>query len=371
MRIALVVERFEPSGGGVERVVWRVAHGLAEAGDEVHVIAARAVDSSAIQLRRVSVPTFWQPLRVAAFARRVGKLVRQERFDVVHSFSRTLQQDVFHGGGGCHAEYMRSTYGRLGAASRRLSPRHALLLEIERRIFNDPNQIVQCVSGMVRDEITARYGVPAQRLPVVPNAVDAEHFAPEPHARARQEERAHLRASDATVWLLAGSGWRRKGLDTALRALAQAGDRDAQLWVAGHDDVEPWLRLADRLGVTDRVRFLGARSDVERVYAAADGLLLPTRYDAFGLVLLEAAAAGLPVVTSGRAGAAELFETGATVVADPEDVAGFARAIDALADPRLRATLGEEGRRIAQRHGWKPHVEALRSLYAQVTVSMP
>ena len=118
--------------------------------------------------------------------------------------------------------------------------------------------------------------------------------------------------------------------------------------------------------MAERVRFLGPRTDLERVYAACDGLLLPTRYDAFGLVCLEAAAAGRPVVTSATAGASELVADAGVVVDDAEDAAGFAAALDTLSDPARRHELGEAGRVVAQQHGWKSHVETLRALYAQV-----
>jgi UDP-glucose:(heptosyl)LPS alpha-1,3-glucosyltransferase len=167
------------------------------------------------------------------------------------------------------------------------------------------------------------------------------------------------------VWLLAGSGLRRKGLDVALRALAAAGG-PGELWVAGRDGPAPWERLAAQLGVLERVRFLGARDDLEDVYAAADALLLPTRYDAFANVCLEALAAGLPVVTSGANGAAATVADAGVVVEDAEDVAGFAKALERLADPTARAALAARARPIALRHGWDAHAEALLALYARV-----
>ena len=120
MRIALVVERFEAGGGGVERVVWNVARELAQAGDEVHVIARRAQPADGITLHRVDVPAFWQPVRVIEFSRRAAQVQQRHGFDVVHSFSRTLHQDIVHGGGGSHADYMERAYGSLGARLRRV-----------------------------------------------------------------------------------------------------------------------------------------------------------------------------------------------------------------------------------------------------------
>jgi UDP-glucose:(heptosyl)LPS alpha-1,3-glucosyltransferase len=272
---------------------------------------------------------------------------------------------VYRAGGGCHADYLERTHSALGAWLRRASPRHAVLLRLEARVFADPSQLVQCNSSLVRDAIARRHGVPAGRLAVLPNPVDADRF----HPGRRATEGARLRAGlgpSGPVWLFVGSGFRRKGLDTALRALAQAAAPDAELWVAGRDDPGPWRTLARRLGLGSRVRFLGARADLETLYAAADAFLLPTRYDAFANACLEAAAAGLPVVTSGANGAAEVLGAGGLVVEDPEDAGGFAKALDALAGEAERRRVGGEARRAAEAHGWDAHVDAVRSLYARV-----
>lgn len=364
-----MVERFEPRGGGVEGVAWNVAHGLAAAGDEVRVLARSAEPPLAPQVRveRIAAPRFWQPARVLLFSRGAARAARAAACDVVHSFSRTLHQDVYRAGGGSHAAYMARAYGAAGARLRRAAPRHATLLAIEARVFADPRQLIQCNSEMVRDELRARHGVPDARLAVVWNGVDLARFRPALRDSERERVRAELGAdAERIVWLLAGSELHRKGLDTALRAIAAGGPRDAELWVCGRDRPEPWRAAAAALGLGARVRFLGARSDLERLYAAADALFLPTRYDAFANVCLEAAASGLPVLTSGANGAARFLGDAALAVEDPEDAGGFAKALDALADPALRARLGARARARAETRSWTQHVEELRALYARV-----
>lgn len=366
LRIALVIERFEPDAGGVEGVAWRVAHGLARAGDEVHVVARRFAGASDLRLHRAPAPSFWQPLRVLAFSRAAARVAAGLHCDVVHSFSRTRRQQVYRAGGGSHADYLDRRHPGWSGRLRRLTPRHAVLLSIERTVFADPGQVIQCNSGMVREELARRYGIPDGRLVVIPNGVDLARF----HPRRRNGEglriRTDLGVGGRRVWLLVGSGWARKGLDTALAALAAGASPDAELWVAGRDAPEPWRRRAERLGLGARVRFLGVRTDTEALYAAADALLLPTRYDAFANVCLEAAAAGLPVVTSAANGAADALGEGAWVVSDPEDAAGFARALEALERPEERERRGRAGRARAETLGWDAHIEALRALYARL-----
>jgi len=363
MRIALVVERFEDCAGGGEQIVWNVARELGRAGEEVHVIARRGEGAPGVAFHRVPVPSFWQPLRVSSFSLRAGQEVRDAGFDVVHSYSRTLHQNLFHAGGGSHADYMLQTYGEAGARARRLSPRHALLLALERRIFADPGQTIECVSHMVRRQIAERFAVPDERLTLLHYGVEVERFEPERNAAARRPLREEL---GATVWLFAGSGWRRKGLDTALAALAGAECRDTHLWIAGGDAVKPWQELAAQLGLAERVRFLGTRGDMEGLYAGADGLLLPTRYDAFGLVCLEAAASGIPVITCESAGASDLMHEAGIVVKHAEDSAAFSDALDRLSDPGLRESLGAQGLRVARENSWAHHVERLRAIYRRI-----
>jgi len=273
---------------------------------------------------------------------------------------------VYRAGGGCHARYMLRAYGPRGAAWQRLSPRHAVLLGMERRIFGDPSQVVLCNSAMVEAEIRAEHGVASERMVMIPNGVDLARFHPDHRATLRDPTRARIGAGDAPAWLLLGSGFARKGVDTALRALAAARSPRSELWIAGGDEPRPWRDLAESLGVASRTRFLGPRDDAPALCAAADGLLLPTRYDAFANACLEAAAAGLPVVTSGANGAAGFLGEAARVVADPEDVEGFAHALDSLDDAAARRALGAAARQRAETASWERHVQALRALYQRL-----
>ena len=363
MRIALVIERFEPHGGGVEAVAWRVAHGLVAAGDDVHVFArTAAAEHEGMTVRSLGGPSGWQPLRVWAFSRAAAGATRAGNFDAIQTFSRTRHQDVFRAGGGCHAAYMERAYGRVGRVIRLASPRHALALSIEADVFANSGQTILCNSEMVRDEIRERYAVPDERLAVIVNGVDTEAF----HPRRAREGRAFRDAHPAgRVWLLVGSGFARKGVETALRALALR-PTDEALWIAGSDDPAPWLGRARALGIQDRVQFLGHRRDLAGLYAVADALLLPTRYDAFANVCLEAAASGLPVVTSGANGAAGWIGDGGRVVASPDDAEGFAAALGELADEATREQVSHSARARAETATWAHHVAALRELYAKV-----
>ena len=219
---------------------------------------------------------------------------------------------------------------------------------------------------MVRDQIASRFRVSRGRLVVIHNGVDCERFRPGAGSRSERASLTSALATEAPVWLFAGSGWQRKGIDTALRALAASADSRTRLWVVGADRPGRWRDYAERLGVSPRVDFLGPRQDLDRVYRAADALLLPTRYDAFANVCLEAAASGIPIVTSRSNGSSELLDGAALVIADAEDTDSFAHALDRLTDASLRSRLGARGRELALGQSWSRHIEKLRTLYARV-----
>ena len=120
----------------------------------------------------------------------------------------------------------------------------------------------------------------------------------------------------------------------------------------------------------ERQRF-GFRQDLEVLYHAADGMILPTRYDGWGLVCLEAAASGRPVVTSGQCGAAEMLEGVARVVERADDAVGFAAAMDHFSDPEQRSLAGRQGRAIAEHNGWSECAWSLRSAYLDVRGADP
>jgi UDP-glucose:(heptosyl)LPS alpha-1,3-glucosyltransferase len=362
VHVALVAERISARGGGVERVAARLARELAARGDRVSLIA-REIDAEAltpgVHAIRIRATRAWQPVRVALFARRARRAAAALAPDRTYLLARGAGGDLYRAGSGCHPDYLAALHRGAGAALRALSPRHVALNALERALAADPQLRIHFTSRWVRDQFERRYALPRERSFVLPPAVDAARFSAEAHREAARALRRE-RGAGNLVWLFAGSGFRRKGLDTALRATA-AGPPNAQLWIAGRDDPAPWRRLARALGIAERTHFLGARDDLAACYAACDALLLPTRYDAFANVCLEAAAAGRPVLTSSNNGAAELLREGGSAAPAPEDVAAFAKALRDLAEPERRTREGERGRALAMRLDWNSHVTALRA----------
>jgi len=304
--------------------------------------------------------------RALALALGTRLFVTRRNWDVVQSHERTLGQDVYRAGEGCHRGYLAS---RGGASGRGLY--HRVILALERRVFATTRQIV-AIARTGKAEIERLYAVPAERVSVVYNGVDLERF----HPRNRDRHRGAARSETGippSAWaaLFIGSGFERKGLGSAIEALAVLADREARLLVVGRGETGPYRRLAEQLGVAERLRWLGARADAERWYAAADAVVLPSRYEPFGNVHLEALATGTPVVTSRVAGGAEVVtDPCAGAVVDARDPVAVAAALE-----RIRALDGiavqEAARRAAEPFTYAAQVAGFVAIYRHLLGGRP
>jgi UDP-glucose:(heptosyl)LPS alpha-1,3-glucosyltransferase len=291
--------------------------------------------------------------------------VARESWDVVVGFGRTPRQDVVRVGGGTHRSYL-ARMEAAGLRRRVRGPYHRAILWLEGRMFSAAgHRRVLAVSRLAADEVARDYAVPVSRLAVIYNGVDGERFNP----GRRPELGPGLRDAlgidgEAPLCVAIGSGFVRKGFDLLLALWRGSPPGGATLLLVGDDErLASWQRQAAEPPLAGRVVVSGPRRDVEAVLAAADVVCIPSRQEAFGNVLLEACAAGVPVVTSGRVGAAELLDGPLRdlVVDDPERLDAVAAAIERALGPD-RSTLGAAARRLAEALPWDLHLDRLEVL---------
>ncbi len=360
MKILIIARPFT-FHGGVETATSGLIGALVAHGHEVHRAGpGRQPAHAGVIDHRLPLPPLPAPLRALALAAAAARIARSNAWDVVQSHERTLRQDIYRAGEGSHRAYLDAiapaTSGRL---------RDRVLLALERRVFARTPEIV-AISRAGREEIARLHGVPEARLSVVYNGVDLERF----HPRLRDAHRVAARAeagvpAEAWTLLFAGSGFARKGLDVGLRALRAIGDPSARLVVIGRGDVARYRALARELDLDGRVVWLGVRPDIERWYAAADVLVLPTRYEPFGNVHLEALASGLPVVTSRVAGGAEVVDARCGAVVDGRSAEEIAGAVGRLRS-RPRAEASAAARAAAEPFTFARQVSELERIYKRV-----
>jgi UDP-glucose:(heptosyl)LPS alpha-1,3-glucosyltransferase len=367
MRIAFMHRRL--AGGGTEADLRRMASGLAARGHALHVFAAELDHSvEGAVLHRVPTLRGSRVTRLLSFALAAPRLVARARWDVVVGFGRTMRQDVVRVGGGTHRSYLAAmeASGRRGRAR---GPYHRALLWLEGRMFAPAgHRRVLAVSRRVADEVVRDYGVPAAHARVVYNGVDLERFHPARRAVDGARIRRELGVGDARVCTAIGTGFERKGFDLLLAAWRTDPPAGAALVIVGDDErLGRWRRAAAEPALAGRVHVLGARRDVDAILAATDVLCLPSRQEAFGNVVLEAAAAGVPVVTSAVVGAAELFVgcEAAVIVDDPGDARALAGAIERALGTGWDARSGA-ARALAERHPWSRHLDELDRFLGEV-----
>lgn len=336
MKLAIVRQTYNPNGGA-ERFVSRALNVLArDTGIDVTLIARKWENAAGWNTLTLDPPFRNRQAREEGFA--AAAAAHFNDFDLVQSHERIPGASIFRAGDGVHAAWLEQ-YNRIQSPLSRwaqsFSRYHRYILNAEHQMFTHPNlRNVICNSRMVRDDIVRRFGLSADKLTVIYNGVDTQHF----HPNVRQLSlRAQLGVPEtASVLAYVGSGFARKGVATALKAIQP--HQDVWLLVAGRDKhAAKFAKLAHKLGVAARVIFLGPVADVREVYGSADALILPTLYDPFPNVCVEALACGLPLLTSHGCGAAEWLTEGKNGwVHDALDVAGYQQAIGAWLEGRHR-----------------------------------
>lgn len=377
MRIGIVAFDVDPRSGGMGHWCWQFVGALAVRGHQVHVIAQRFGEASlSASVTRHILPAVRSRM---AFGSAAAQRIERLELDVVHDMGAGWNCDVFQPHGGSHYAWLTRRAAMYPAWLRVLKrpidailPRQRDFLRHARRQFalrDSLGKTFVALSHAVADDFVRLHGIRPEQIAIVPNGVDCRRFSPAHRVTHRDAVRRQLGVDDGTVLLLlAAHNFRLKGVPELLAVAGQlaANGRDVHVVVAGGKRLTKWRRVAGRLGLADRATFVGSVADLTPYYAAADAYVHPTYYDPCSLVLLEAAASGLPIVTTRRFnGAAELFHEGDEIlsVEDPHDGEALFERVEALFDARLRAELGAAARRVALRHPFERNVAEIMRLY--------
>lgn len=231
----------------------------------------------------------------------------------------------------------------------------------EKQAF-DNTKVVVAVSDKVAEDLQ-EIGIPQNAIRVISNGVDIEEFSP-----GDGGSRQTWNLPDGVPLAMFAGDIRlpRKNLDTVLKALVEV--PDLHLAVVGVTDGSPYPQLAKSLGLNHRVHFLGFRPDVPDLMKAVDFFVFPSRYEPFGLVITEAMATGLPVITASCTGAAPLIVPEAGIVLpNPNDIKALAEAMQKLSlNPDLRSNMGRIAREIALQHTWKSMAQQYLDLFEEI-----
>ena len=373
MHVALITHRFA-RGDGQGRVNYEIAAAALGAGHTVSLVASEIAPELAAHERaravRVAVRRWPSALlKNQVFALETTRWLARHRdeLDVVHvnGFVTWARADL-NTAHFVHAAWLASSHHTIRFRKDWYGLYQWLYTYagsfLERAAYQRSTAIV-AVSRQVERELLAG-GVDARRLRVIANGVDLEEFKPGPVSRRS------LGLPEGPLLLFAGDvKTPRKNLETLLRAVART--ELGTLLVAGDPSGSRYPRLAESLGIADRVKFLGYRRDVADLMRASDLFVFPSRYEACSLVLLEAAASGVPVVAARTAGGVELLNRDCSVLLDdPDDDVELARILRGLlCEPARLARMGAAARAAAAAHSWHAMGERYLGAYAELATS--
>jgi UDP-glucose:(heptosyl)LPS alpha-1,3-glucosyltransferase len=365
VRIAFLVHDYHRAGGH-SRYVAELASRFAKE-HEVHVFANRIERDGAAGIHFHTVPAWRANALTTVLTFAVPATLQIGRgFDIVHSQGFCGFRGNVFTGHICNRAWHQAIERLAGDVTLRESIFNAVATTLEHATYRFARHCaVIAISKRIAQDIAQLYHCPAP-IHVIHHGVDLQVFCPMNRHRWRFEVRAQQGLADNdTVFLYVGD--LRKGARQCILALSQL-DQGRLLFVS-RSPTASYQRMADEAGLAGRVAFLGPTSQVERIYAAADALVLPTPYDAFAMVVSEAMASGLPVIVSREAGVSEIIQHGVNGllledVTSVTELAGHMRSL--LREPRRAAELGRSARKSVEPMSWDVVAERTMRVYQEL-----
>jgi UDP-glucose:(heptosyl)LPS alpha-1,3-glucosyltransferase len=386
MRLALNYRQVDPTRGGAETYVVDLCQRLVRAGHSVDLYTEswdEGVLPPEVRCVAVTAPGRTRLGRLLAFARNSEEAIDLSAYDCTIGFINTWHHDVIIPQGGVHGGSLEANARRFPAGlgrslytlAKKANPKYWVYREIERRQYEAGGPLrVVAVSRMVMGHVQRFHHVAKHRIHVIPNAIDADRLQVANPGAVRCALRNQLGlAPNDLVGLFVGHNYWLKGLKPLLHALAERrhrhpDSRPIRLVVCGGGSTGPFRRLAERLGLSDSVRLLGFYPDVRACFWSADFFVSPTYYDPCSLVVFEALACGLPVITTACNGAGELITDGREgyVITEPDALGELTAALDHMADDAGRLAMSDHASRLGREQSMDRHVSRLVKVFEEV-----
>lgn len=317
MKVVLLKQRLD-GRGGLEKSALQIGAAFCDRGAEVTLLTANAPLSLPFVTHTFPLPKWPPSLRLERFDLQVQKWLKKQKVDLVFGLDRNRFQTHLRAGNGVHAAWLeerRKIEGDWKYRLCKINPLHRKILELEKTGFEHPGLRTLFVnSEMVKKEILSFYNVEEKKIQVVHNGVEWKQWQAPFDAWQEGKKRAlhqfGLQEGDLHL-LFVGNGFRRKGLDLLLEAMALWKKKEVHLSVVGKDrKIEFYRKKVFQLKLQGRVDFFGLQTDLLPFYQMADLLLIPSFYDPFANVTVEALAMGLFVISSKRNGGREVLNEG-------------------------------------------------------------
>lgn len=342
--------------GGTTTTILEHTRRLTRRGIEVHLYGekfddARCRDAGGIPHRIFRLP-LWSTAKRFAFATFFNWLTRNEKFDLVHGHGDILSQDILSLHNCVHAahEFIHD----------RPAPKRGVARIHEKILTSQGFKMLIANSNLMKEDLMNRFHIPPEKIAVIYPGYDPEKFRLQDRGKIRPSMRQEWGVpSDALVVGLVTSGdYKKRGVDLFIETLALLSDdvkNKLQGWIIGHErEAVPYKKMAREAGLGSQIRFFAPAADIQNYYHAMDIFFYPARFEEFGQSVQEAMAVGLPVLTSHRVGAAELFSAvqSSFVIDTPEAPLFAQRLSDLIEHEDLRQKWADFGRQSCAFNTW-------------------
>lgn len=310
--------------GGLEKYTWQLGNDFEKRGHRVTVLTSgKVVQQSNLEVISVASRKSMSLWHVLSFESKCLKWLKKNNPQVVLGLDRNSYQTHYRAGNGVHRTFLerrKQFEGRLRGWTFDLNPLHQMMLKKEKTTFENPKlQVLYTNSHMVKEDVLSHYNIEESKIKVVHNGVEwskwIESFEEWPKEREKKLLESNMNPN-AHQFLFIGHGFKRKGLDLLLDALKSLNRKDWQLSVVGYDtNMTKYRKRVYQLGLEPQVKIWGSQNSIVPFYQMADTLVIPSLYDPFANVTVEALAMGLFVITSEFNGGKEVLnnESGSIV----------------------------------------------------------
>lgn len=361
LKVSLISRHFGTLGG-LEKYGYRLAKAFKKRGAHVTIVTSDSVKKNKlhplIHFQFLPVKKWLNFRQMKAFDDTCRKWHQSQHFDVIFGMDRTRCQTHIRAGNGVHLAYLKQLAkidNQLHSLKIRLNPLNRTILKIEKEAFESAElKILFTNSHMVKQEILTYYKTPPEKIKVIHNGVEWKEMKEDFHQWVEKKRGVcrHLGLNPSRYhFLFVGNGYKRKGLTFLLKALNLLSFTDFHLSVVGKDrSINHFIELSQALGLKEHVTFFGPQLDMRPFYQYADSLVIPSLYDPFANVTLEALAMGLYIVTSKTNGGHEILnpENG-ILIEDLFNSNAFAQALQ-VATERPKTWIGSQNIRNSVEH---------------------
>jgi UDP-glucose:(heptosyl)LPS alpha-1,3-glucosyltransferase len=368
-KIAVIIPKYGLVGGAEQFASELTGRLVASTGYDFHVCANQWQGSSLpVTFHKVPIISFPKFLTTPSFAYSVGRKVNRGNFSLVHSHERIFAADIYTMHGIPHRHWIHNI------RRKQMNLFDSATAWVEKKLVYEGNcKKFVAVSSLTKEIFLREYEIDPDKVTVINPGVDLKDYSNKNKDSLRNSIRRELgiNAGDPLI-VFASMNFEIKGLDDILLSLAKlrAQNRKFKLIVAGKGDIKKYMKLAEKAQITSNVIFTGlvSKEKLIQIYLAGDIYVMLSKFDTFGMVVLEAMAAGMPVVISSNVGAKDIVreDKNGFVIRDTSDTDDIAAKIALLFDENIRRKMSEAAFQTAEQNTWSDVTKKYAAIYTDL-----